>query len=138
MYCDRPSCAGCPHNLRGERDRRLQEIEAQLVEAASPVKLADRAPDERREYQDREAEAVEAFREAEALGRIEPGPVGVLLEMAEDLGRSPMWVYWRLAEGRRTVNVPLIHEIARQKGYKPGWAYFRKRVIVEKLQAEAR
>jgi len=74
-------------------------------------------------------------RAADAVGRLDAGPIGILLDIAEDLGRSPMWVYWLLSEGRVTVNVPLIHEIARQKGYKPGWAYFRKRIIVERLKA---
>jgi len=38
MYCERPTCANCPHNLTGARDRKLEQIEADLVEAASPFR----------------------------------------------------------------------------------------------------
>ena len=61
-----------------------------------------------------------------ALGRIEPGPIGELLKVAEELGQKPQWVYHFLTEkiGARAVCVPLVHEIVRQKGWKPGAAWF--------------
>jgi len=62
-----------------------------------------------------------------------------------------MWVYWRLTEmenkkrveagksERLTVNVPLLHEIARVRGYKNGWCFFKQKEIQkgmkEKMEA---
>ena len=60
--------------------------------------------------------------------------VADLLKVADDLGRKPFWVYWVLSEGMNSVNVPVLHEIARIKKYKPGWAYFKGKEISEKLE----
>jgi hypothetical protein len=52
--------------------------------------------------------------------------------IAQGLGYHPLWVYNRLtAESRYTVNWPLLHEIARQKGYNKNWPY----VMAQKIKA---
>ena len=70
--------------------------------------------------------------------RLNGGAVAELLKIAEELNRSPMWVYYELTSrgggdgGRddkdgkpKAVNVPLLYEIARIKGYAKGWVYFK-------------
>ena len=82
------------------------------------VPLSERAPEERREIQDRISSAVEC------------GAVKDMLEIADNLGYAPEWAYWKLVrENRQSVDVSLLHEIARVKGYKPGWAYFKAKQL---------
>ena len=66
---------------------------------------------------------------------IVPEAIQELLTVAKEIGRHPLWVYWKLSERRRTVNVSLLHEIARQKGYKPGWAHYQYQKIRSRLVA---
>ena len=59
-----------------------------------------------------------------------PGPIGKLLDIATELGYDALWVYWRLTpENQYTVNFPLLHEIGRQRGYKPGWSFVMSKKI---------
>jgi len=138
MYCAKPSCRGCEHNEADVEDaRRTQEIiDAELAEI-KPLKLQDRPPEERREYVDKMGELRTQYIESEKSGSISPGIVGELLKLAKDLKRSDMWVYWYLTgEERLTVNIPLLHEIKRQNGYKDGWVWFKKDEIRKKLDAK--
>ena len=124
MYCDRPSCAGCVHNTSGRKVRQLEKVAVDLVEAPSPAPFNERPLEERREYAERIHQAVEKCKD-----EVVPEAITELLSVARKLGRNPLWVYWKLSKRRRTVNVPLLHEIARQKGYKPGWAPFQYQKI---------
>jgi superfamily II DNA or RNA helicase len=133
MYCDKRSCLGCEHNKTGRKSLVVETVDGKLVEAHAPLELKKRQPEERREYVDRINAAVE-----KCNGLIHPGAVGDLLAIARELKRNEMWVYWRLSAGMRTVNVPVLSEIARQKGYKPGWVYFRRKDIRKRLDREAR
>jgi superfamily II DNA or RNA helicase len=130
MYCDRPSCRGCPYGLAGGgRERRRAELESEdatLTEVKSPVKLNMRPIDERRQYVDKINNLVTRYHAGES------GPIAELLAIAESLGRHPMWVYRKLSEGGKMINVSLLHEIARIKGYKPGWVWFQKEKILKR------
>jgi hypothetical protein len=129
MYCDKPTCAGCQYNTTGRTTRNVETVETDLVEAATPLKgLYDRPPEER-------AEIVERINAAKIRAHedIVPEAIGEMLEIAQELGRNPLWVYWELSKNRATVNVPLLAEIARQKQYKPKWAWFQTKLIRQKL-----
>ena len=123
LYCPDPHCRTCPHNPdRTVIDARqpMVVIPTDLTEITCPIPMAERPPEERRELQDRIGAAVLEFKAGE--GVILPGPVGELLKIAESLGYAVLWVYYRLTdENRKTVNVPLLAEIARQKKYHPWW-----------------
>lgn len=136
LYCDRPSCVGCPRAPVDGRDPRRppEVVDADLVEAASPVPMAER-PEHERVFLEAQIDhlaktvATEMSGRAGALTPTAAGAVGELLEHARGLGRDPMWVYWRLSEGRASVNVPLLCEIGRQSGYKHGWAWWKAEEI---------
>jgi superfamily II DNA or RNA helicase len=132
LYCNKPSCAGCQHNRSGRTVRKFEEIDAELTEAeAPPLKLGERPREERREINDRIGRAVDEFKAAGGNPKIAGGAVLELVELADCLGRSPIWVYHLLSENRHLINVPLLHEIARIKKYKPGWAYFQKQRLLK-------
>ncbi len=136
LYCPDPHCSSCSHNPdHGTTDARkpMLVIPAELQEIERPLPLAERPADERRQIQDRIGELVLEYKAAASAGGIAPGPVGELLKIAEQIGRSVMWVYYTLTpESRLTINHPLLAEIARQKGYEPGWCYFAAKRIREK------
>lgn len=139
MYCMKSSCVGCKHNKDGVKSKKeMHIVEADFKKIEAPVKLNERPPEEKRDIQIQINQAVEATK-----GSVQSGPIGKLLDIAEELGRQPMWVYWKLSEGRISVNVPLLHEIGRQmnkrsggKSYKnvSGWAYYKGEEIKKKLR----
>ena len=133
LYCEKKSCIGCEHNKSGRRRRPEELVDTNLVPVQSPVKFNSRPSEEQREILERIESAITEFRETPA-SETAPGAVGKLLEVAKELGRDPMWVYWRLSEDRETVNVTLLHEIARQAGYKPGWAWYRRQLVEKDLE----
>lgn len=125
LYCDKKSCAGCEYNTRGVKERVLKIVETDLKEAPSPIKLSQRPHLERREIIDKINLEVSEY---ENTGNMS-GPVGELLKIAYILGHKPTWVYQILSIDRKTVNITLLHEIARQKNFKPGWVYFQRKQI---------
>jgi superfamily II DNA or RNA helicase len=155
-YCRDPACrGGC--KLLPKEEREVEVVDAPLVERAAPRAMAELAPEEKRGVQDRIARAADAYLDAlqEEPPRIAQGPVGDLLLLAEELGYQPLWVYRYLSakidevragehkmtvrEYRRmdhTVNVSLLFEIARQKGYKKGWIWYKKQEIEEEMEKE--
>lgn len=132
LYCEKPTCTGCPHNKNGKGRRNLEELEGNLEKIESPVKLSDRPFDEQRKYVDKIGSLIDDFKESELVGKIAPGPIGDMLSIANALGRNPMWVYHELTRDRKSVNIPLLHEIARQKSYKAGWVYFQIKNLRER------
>ncbi len=128
LYCENPRCSTCEHNPdKSVKDARkpMVVVPAELIEAPHPIPLMDRPPEERREIQDRIGEIAREYNQTPA-----PGPVGEILQIADDLGYSVFWAYHRLNnDSRMAVNVPLLAEIARQKNYKPGWIYFAKQKV---------
>ena len=128
LYCDKPSCVGCEHNQSGRKERKLEVVETELKEIKSPIKLSDLKPHKKLEYEKRIAKATDAFRE------LKPGAVADLIKISDELGNNALWVYWKLSEDRRSVNITLLHEIAKEKGYNPGWAWFQKQKIERRLK----
>jgi hypothetical protein len=150
QWCNKVSCAGCALLRPGESDARrgaLAVVDANLEERTAPVRMADLAPEEKRDMQDRIGRATDAAINED--GTLVPGPIGDLLAIAAELGRAPMWVYHHLLEQenkkrkeagkepRLTVNTPLLYEIARQSGYKNGWAYFKIQELRKERVEEA-
>jgi superfamily II DNA or RNA helicase len=101
-----PNCGGTNQN---QERKDLQEVDGELVEITGPMKLNDRPLENRREYIDKVAKAVESRDVASLLG------------LAEDLKNKPTWVYWRLCEGESVVNMEVLGQIASLKGYSRGW-----------------
>jgi len=143
MYCDDPGCArGCKLDPNAALNPRgsLEVIDAPLVERTAKAALRDYPPDERSAIEKRIATATAEFIHAAEADptHIESGPVGALLQIADELGYAPMWVYWRLMpRAAGIVNVPLLHEIARQKEYKPGWAWWKRKQIRDGIREGA-
>jgi superfamily II DNA or RNA helicase len=133
LYCTKDTCEGCPHNKSGRGKRELDLVDSELKEIDKPVKMAFRVPEERREIEDLIANAVLDFGNGSDR-RIMCEVVTRLLQISKMIGRKPLWVYRVLTPDRLTVNVTVLHEIARQKKYAPGWVYFQQ----NRLAAEAR
>jgi DNA repair protein RadD len=165
QYCSDPACAaGCrldpdAANRRGA----LATVDIALEERTPAKKWSELVPGEKREIQDRIGAAVDEWERAleEDPPRIAPGAIGELLRIAEELDRSPMWVYHFLNEkdeeikaSRKSmtvieyrrmvhaVNVPLLYEIARQaktkdgKPYARGWAWYKKQELEEQMEKQ--
>lgn len=140
MYCTKASCVGCEFNSQKVKTRQEMHVDVDLQEMKAPVnlKMKDRPGDEQREL----AQKIEELKTAYKL-EFSPGAVGDLMKIARDTSRDVMWVYWYLSEGMRSVNVKLLYEIARQQGIfknwstkqEKGWAYFKRKLVREKLEA---
>ena len=166
QYCADPACARvCRLDPDAAAKRAALEVVDVTLQERTPAKgWTDLAPEERRDVQDRIGEAADAWLAAQAEDppRIDPGPIGELLDVARELKWDVMWVYrhltalddernagehgMTLAEYRRmprAVNVPLLYEIARQartkdgKPYARGWAWHKKMELEEQM-AKAR
>ena len=163
MYCHDPACAkGCRLQSEDEREGRREALEidetVQLEEIKRPVKFSDLAPEEKRDFQDRVGSSIQAAVDALAAGEIAPGPIGKLLALAAQTGRQIMWVYHAVQEEfiarkasdagmsrddylrgvPQSVNMSLLHEIGRQKAYKPTWPYIQKRELQAQLDAKVK
>ena len=158
IYCERPSCVGCPSNTTKRKTRAEAIVDCQLRELAPPVELKARPPEEQEVFGERLEAALDRARAAMKAGEIGGnadgsntiGPntdgspticsaaIGELLKLARQIDRQPLWVYHRLSEGRLTANVPLLSEIARQMGYARGWVYFARQKIDERLREQGK
>lgn len=121
----------------------LEMVDVALTERKAPARWAELAPGEHRKVQERVGRAADAWLSAQAEDppRIDPGAVGELLQVADELGRMPMWVYHLLAsrdlkdgKPRRAINHTLLHEIGRIKGYKRGWAWFKAQELEKQME----
>lgn len=123
LYFEGTVCPYCGHSGHREKKYDEQVIDGRLVEVGA-LPLKERPEEEQKTYEQRIALACEQF-------RIDGGAVAELLKIAEELNRSPMWVYHRLCEVKdsKAVNVPLLYEIARIKGYAKGWVYFKMKEL---------
>ena len=125
MYCPNPHCATCASNPdKNVVDARqpMLVIDTNLIEVTPPVPMKERPIEEQREIQDRIGSAVLSYQKAEETGNIDPGAIGELIKIADSLGHHIMWVYHKFTPtNRKTINIPLLHEIARQKNYHGYW-----------------
>lgn len=119
LYYTGSRCDNCGIERTTKPRANIREVDGRLVEVKGPIKLKDRTDVEKIEISDR-------IRTAKKNGDLRE-----LLDIAEKLGRRELWVYHQLCEDRYTVNHTLLHEIARIKGYKPGWAWFAGKKLKE-------
>ena len=134
LHCSKPTCAGCPHDDGTTRKQKMMRVvEAELVRANPRMKLQDRPPIQKAIYQHRISDAVHEYQQTGGCD-----PIGRLVKIAKELKFKPLWVYWKLSEGRHSVNVPLLHEIQKQMGCSKRWAWFQRKHISEKLAAKRR
>ncbi len=133
LYFDGAQCPNCGASARVRKPKTVEQIDIDLVENKA-VALKDRPPEEKREMIDRINTAHQDFQQAQKTGEIAPGAVGEMIKISIELGYPIMWVYWKFtADERKTVNVPLLYEIARQKKYNRGWAWFKQKDIKKKI-----
>jgi superfamily II DNA or RNA helicase len=126
-----PGTGSCPHCGTGREAKKIkyEEIDGRLIEIKGPIKLNEREPEERREIQD----TIGAIKDRVQAGSILDQDVKKMLDIAKDIGRNFMWVYWTLSEGMSVVNIPVLHSIRRCAGYKHGWVYMQTKSIENRL-----
>jgi len=135
LYYEGTVCPNCGVNRDTKKRKPLKEIDGRLIEIEGPIKLADRDPEDKKEYADRITADIEKYREAETDGSIDLSAIEDLIKAGEDLGYNAMWVYHKLSAtytdkkgvevDRKTVNTPLLYAISKIKGYKSGWAWMK-------------
>jgi len=116
----------------------LKELDGYLVEIKEPTPLKDRPPENQRHYTDMINNNIDDFRESwyEKKGVINSGAIKNLLEAAHDLAwkNAAMQVYYKLHKADDlTVNVSLLSEIGKLKGYHAIWATRKREFLESKL-----
>lgn len=134
LYCEKPICAGCEYNTAKIKSRAEHVVDVQLREVEPAVKLNKRPIEERAVFQTRLDDAFARQKKANSEGRIDTAALEELLALARQIGNQPKWVYHRLSEGRLTVNVALLSEIARIEGYDHRWVGIVRRELEERLR----
>jgi len=127
LYCDKPSCSGCPHNPGGTHEKPLPVIDCELKEIQTEIPVPARA--DAPAYERRLNEMIAAAR------TIQPGPIGDLLTAARVLGHDWRWVYDQVNGLNHVVNVALLSEMGRQLNYKPGWVWHAVKDVRERAGA---
>jgi len=130
-------CEHCGAELKQRKPQKLELVDTKLQEIER-TKLKDLPLAEKRETQDKISSLRETFQTEYAQGRINPGAVGEMIALAEKLGNHIMWVYREFTHGDISVNVPLLHEIRRQKGWKPGWVHHQRLKLIAEMENEKR
>jgi len=128
LYCERASCVGCEHNTKQRKSRASEIIDCELKKIECDIDIKKAPADLRREIKERLDAAIRAAKES----NLAPGPVGEALKAARLAGKPVMWVYHVLNSNKHLVNATLLHEIARQLGYKPGWAWMKRKELENK------
>ncbi len=132
-WCEKPTCSTCQHNPdKSVTDARkpMVVIPAELEEVKKPVALADMSLPERRIVEDEISNIILQYKEDPSALELS---VKKLIEIADSCGYSVFWIYHRLnPENNYAVNVPILAEIQRQKGFKSGWLFFAKNKIKAK------
>jgi hypothetical protein len=105
----------------------LEEVSSIDLKEVKYLKLTARPLEEQREYQDRINNNIFLFQQKKD---IDSQAVMDMIKISEELNNNILWVYWKLTpDNRISVNVSLLNEIARIKGFKKGWAYFQREKI---------
>jgi superfamily II DNA or RNA helicase len=126
-------CHLCGAELKKRVQKKIETIDAQLEEVQR-TKMKDLPWEEKREAQDKINNIIEQFEIDNKLGRMNPGAVGDMISLCDQLGNNIMWVYRQFTKGAVMVNVGLLQEIARQKGFKNGWAWYQKKRLVDEIE----
>lgn len=133
LYCTKPSCLGCENNTTGRKSRAEHVVNCQLREVAKPVRLRDRAREERAEYRNRMSAAYQ-----EAARRLERGDysgVKELLRLHKQAGTKnhAIVVYHMLSH--HTASSPdmrLLEEIEICSGFQKGWRFVMAKQMEKK------
>jgi superfamily II DNA or RNA helicase len=128
LYYTGETCINCGQE-RTKPTKKYEEIDGRLIEIKGPIKLNEREPEERREIQD----TIGAIKDRVQAGSIIDADVKKMLDIAKDIGRNFMWVYWTLSEGMSVVNIPVLHSMRRALGYKQGWVWMQQKTIENRL-----
>lgn len=130
-YCAKKSCIGCKYNNDKIDDVRLQKkiitIDTWLEEKKPPVRYSEMQDSEKYNFQKKINAIITDYKKIESDGTDDyTKPVSEILQVAEGAGYNVMWCYYTLTDsGRLSINIPVLHEIARQKGYDPRWVRFK-------------
>ena len=131
MPCVKPSCVGCQYNKTGKPIKDFIETDGELVETVSDLKYNKRPQIEQQYFTDIISKnKVDVISESE---EINVDKLKKLLDVAKELGNSPLWVYhlildsWmdKIDDEGPIVHPGLLEEIRKQKGYKIGWLHFQ-------------
>jgi hypothetical protein len=139
-YCPKSTCAGCTLRPAREKDYKKElVVDVQLVEKKAPPNWQMILPEEKQEIQDKISSARYEIIEALKTGTVPHGPVAELVEICKTLDRNIMWIYWHIVpKEQKTICVPLLWEIQRCAGFKPGWVYFKIKELQKNRVAEIR
>jgi len=144
MLCAKKSCVGCPYLPDNDVAKKpeIKFINTELIEAKKPPGFSDRPPEEQKKYTEMIAYNIQEY--INNNGNADPGPVERLLKIADELNRSVMWVYHVLTESKvspdgkpkknKTINITLLHIIAKIKDYKPGWTWYQKKRLERRMK----
>jgi superfamily II DNA or RNA helicase len=139
LYFKGDVCPNCGGERKAKKRADLKEVDGRLVEVKGPIELKDRPPEEQREVVDRLEELCEACKlkeDKEGLYKLDESAVSELLMLAESLGYNDRWVYHRVNAGNMTINYPLLHAIAKVRGFKPGWAFYTGKDLEKRRAAK--
>ena len=128
LYFEGDTCPNCGGIRKAKKRDDIQEIDGRLVEVKGPIEFKSRPRGEQREIVDRINELIMACQlqpDGGGLYKMDESAVSELLMIAESLGHDAMWVYHRVSADMLAINFPLLHAIAKVKGYKPGWAHYQ-------------
>jgi superfamily II DNA or RNA helicase len=119
LYYTESKCPNCGSAKTPQQREDLKIVDGRLVEVkAAPVSLHDLSTDDMRIFNLEVADAIEKNSVADVL---------LLAEIVHPGNKSAQetWTYRKLNTLSHAVNKSLLHEIAKIRGYKPGWVYFR-------------
>lgn len=126
-------CEHCGAELKKRNDKKIELVDTNLEEIAQP-KIKDLPSQEKREVQTEINIIKETFLHDYNLKKINSQAVADMIEISEKYDYSILWVYWQLTPNSATVCVQLLQEIARQKNYKNGWVFHKRKSIATEIQ----
>lgn len=131
LYFEGDTCPNCGGQRKTKKRADMQEVDGRLVEIKGPVELKSRPFEEQREITDRINELCDLcqIRPEDNVLELDLSVVEELLRIAESLGYDAKWVYHRVSADMMAVNYPLLHAIAKVKGYKPGWCWHQAKEL---------
>jgi superfamily II DNA or RNA helicase len=134
MYCNKKTCIGCEYNKDGRKQRTIVETNHNLKEVKNP--------NENQKPSKQIIESKIEILKQKFISNINDkiifqGCIKDMIKISELCGYNLLWVYWQLCSDRKTANVPLIYAIAREKGYKHQWAWYKLKEIRNKLQNQS-
>ena len=141
QYCTKkgPACKTCEYfnkELAAELERKQKEEEIVNVnlKEIDKIPLSKMPEADRREYVDRINSLKEEYKKSKSDGIINNAAVQSMIDIQNELGYKNLWVYHQLSEGRVNVDASLLHAICNIYGYKPGWVFFKKKELEQRIK----